>query len=195
LYEAFDPDTGELLTLSDGRCKRNDCPPCARWKARRIILALHVAQPQWMLTLGPLGVPLDVCRDAVGAYRQRLRRWVSPELQDVYFVEPYRYNSGRHLHMYAWGGTLAAEAVTRAAISSDLANSDHVHVQPITHHTNLGYGLKMVTHPLTADDFTDYLLSNGGRLMHATHGFWRGPDGQPASGGYAGALQRSHGQF
>jgi hypothetical protein len=152
---------------------------------------MHLAQPQWLVTLGPISCPLSKLSQQVSRYRQRLRRSTSSTLQDAYFVEPYAYRSGYHLHSYAWGAELTAELVAPAAISSGLADAAHVHVQRISHHANLGYGMKMISHPTDPDDRQRFLEANSGRLVHASHGFWRGPANHPAGGGYRGSLRRA----
>lgn len=188
---AADPVTGEVVQLAGTRCKRNDCGPCASWKTNAIELAMHLARPQWLVTLGPIQCDLAKLTQQVSRYRQRLRRSTSSSLQDAYFVESYRYRSGYHLHDYAWGAELTPELVAPAAVSNGLADHDHVHVQRISHHANLGYGMKMISCPTDPDDQQRYLEANNGRLVHASHGFWRGPGGQPAEGGYRGSLRRA----
>jgi hypothetical protein len=94
--------------------------------------------------------------------------------------------------MYSWGAALTEKTVLRAAVASGLADETHVHIQPIRTHANLGYGLKMILTPKSDSDRADFLDANNGRLVHATHLFWRGPEDAPAHGGYLGALDRAH---
>lgn len=152
-------------------------------------MAIQVAQPEWLLTFGPIADPSQVTK-AVIQYRRIIRRALAPTIQDAYHLEPYRYRTGFHIHMWAWGASLSQSAVAKAAIAAGLADGDHVHVQPVTHHGGMGYGLKMMLDPDGATDPADYLAANGGRLFHATNGFWRGPGDHPAQGGYPGALRR-----
>ncbi len=191
LYEVLDTRTGELLVLAGGRCKRNDCLACGPWKARLIEQALHLARPAWLTTLGPVQFePSEISR-AVAMFRRQIRRTLAPSFEDAYFVEPYHLTSELHVHMYSWGAPLDDTTVTKAALATRLSDDTHVHVQPITNHARLGYGTKMITTPEDDTERTAFLKANNGRLVHATHRFWRGPDDAPANRGYIGAVARA----
>jgi hypothetical protein len=98
---------------------------------------------------------------------------------------------GYHIHDSAWGAELTPEMVAPAAISSGLADPTHVYVQRISHHADLGHGMKMVTHSTEPEARQWFLDAKNGRLVHASHGFWRGPGSHFASGGYRGAVRRA----
>ena len=59
--------------------------------------------------------------------------------------------------------------------------------QPVAHHGNLAYGLKMATHNTASA--AAYRSANGRDLLHA-RGFWRGTHGQSLTQPVAIALGR-----
>jgi len=189
-YESLDHRTGELRPTFAPRCRRNDCPSCGPWKARIIELTLHVAQPELLVTIGPIQVEPHEISTQVSRYRQRVRRATSSPVQDAYFVESYTSRSEPHLHMYSFGAALRQDMVVSAAMATRLGDETHIDVQPITHHGNLGYGMKMITRPKSETDRSEFLRLNGGRLVHASRGFWRGPDGVVQEGGYLTSYRR-----
>lgn len=126
-------------------------------------------------------------RRRLNRFRDILRMKGQAEYQDVAHVEPNPRGGGTHLHLAHWGdeptpGQLR-EAATRAGFGT-YGGAQRLKAapgQPLT------YGMKTVLRgsslgPDLPVATREFLTLNGGRLGHATRGFWRDGPGRPLRG-------------
>jgi hypothetical protein len=159
-------------------CGANGCPVCGPWKARRLADAYHLVQPEVFFTINLVGDNWPAIRDGMTEFRRTFRRRGVSDAEFAYSVEPYTSGGQHHVHGYAWGQVHDHSLFSAAARSSGLAD---VRVERVYHHANLAYSVKAM-----ADDRLRprFLAANGGRIVHASRAFWRGPDGSPVRGGF-----------
>ncbi len=91
--------------------------------------------------------------------------------------------TGHHIHAWQWGDPLDQGLLRDAALSAGMGDFAEVHPRRAPAGAALTYGMKTVIDgsPVGTElpDATwDYLRLNGGRLLHATRGFWRDETGQ-----------------
>ncbi len=181
------PGSGYVVCLPTGEtfpapCKSNSCPVCVRWKAQRIIDALHMVRPEWIVTVDRVGNRWSESQRTMTRYRRLLREAYHAPVEDAYFVEPYRAG-GHHAHVLLTGSVPDPDVLAHAA---KRAGTTLGSLERITHHGNLGYGLKMA---FQARTLPGYLDANNGTLVHASRGFWKVPGDEPVRGGYRALLR------
>lgn len=158
-------------------CKRNTCLVCVRSKVRQITCAMHIVRPSWWLTLDRVGATWREASVTMTRFRRRRRERWGLEIEDAYFLEPYR-NGGLHAHVWATGDMPDPERLYDAALDSSTRVGA---LDAVRHHGGLGYALKDTR---TRTGLESYLTANNGTLVHATRGFWKRPGGSPVVGGY-----------
>jgi hypothetical protein len=166
-------------TLSDP-CGAQFCPFCMPRVSTRISGALGLAEPDLLLTVTLLPPDWLQIRRLLNALMASLRRR-SPKFQWAYTVEANRSGDRAHAHAWVRGPRLRRVELADIAASAGVGS---VHQVPtFSRGQALGYTLKEVglspTLPVgeaLAQQATFWHL-NGGRLVHATHGFWRDRDG------------------
>ena len=107
---------------------------------------------------------------------------------------------GSHLHVHSWGEVPSLALVREAAVCVGFGS--YVGSMEMTARLGepMAYGVKTVLQG-TADgpglpiESQDFLILNGGRLGHATRGFWRNGPGLPVQGWRAAfqCVRRLHG--
>jgi hypothetical protein len=165
-------------------CRQNGCLFCGPRKAAVETGAISLAGPGDMITFTqPPEVWAGKCR-AMRSFRQSMRRAAQvrgQELEWISMVEPYK-KGGSHLHVLV-RGLCDPVSVQKA---SSRAGLGYAEIEPPGAFRNFGYGLKIPRKLLTLGTAEEaryrldqYLDLNGGRLHHATHGFWLDREGQP----------------
>lgn len=158
-------------------------------------MALACPERSYLLTLA--GRDWQTVRMRVGRWRYRIRQ-VAPGWQDCWHVEPNPSGSGEHhVHGLAWGPYLPIETARRAAEREGLGS--WLGLRRIRGLQSAAmYGVKLAALAASAysvkgvDDLELFLEANGGRMVHASRGFWR--DGGGASLPGVGVARRVAGQ-
>lgn len=182
--QIVDLRTGELRPAS---CGSHQCPACVISNARRSAVAIGRSRPTVAVLLTDVSSDWGDVRDSMKSFRRNMNRKVAG-WQDCYHVERNPSGVGNHIHAWAWSasGSLTRDVVRDAAARADMGWAD---VQPrrAPEGASLSYGLKAVlqgdpTAALLPPATADFLSINGGRLLHATRGFWRDGRGNAISG-------------
>ncbi len=164
------------------RCKANLCPYCGPINARLVAGAIGLSRPDRALLLTQVGDDFQTVRNRMKQFVYRLRQ----EVEDVnlaWHVEPNPKGTGHHGHGWHYGRQKLPQA-RMSAIAAGLGMGEFVRVNKLRCDPAkpIGYGLKLagVGYGLKAtqaqETITTYLDANGGRMVHATRGYWR--DGQ-----------------
>lgn len=176
-----------MLSLSTGqtvpaRCDANSCPYCAPIKASLIARALALAEPQRAVRFSKVPNDWKRAQRAIKRTTELLRaegfqwRW-------AYHIEPNpRQVDERSNHLHGWqhGDYVPQRALQEICRRSGLGIP---YIERVKQQTgrggSVGYGLKGLRYGMKHDDLDTFLDLNGGRLVHASYGFWRdGSDGE-----------------
>ena len=131
-WDHVDCVTGEVLRLRGPQCRRKDCSECLAWKAQRVEQALHLVEPRLFLTLGMAGdTPVEV-QARMTVFRRRIRT-VTEDWQDSYFVEPHRYRSGYHVHLFAHR-RVNDDVLRATALRSGFPDGNHIRAKVVRSH-------------------------------------------------------------
>lgn len=159
------------------------CPVCVRIVAGRYARAIGLAAPAHQFLLTQVGDDWATIRERVKRFRRIIRRTVD-RWEDVVHVEKNPAGTGHHIHGWHWGDEPPVGALIEAAVGAGMGPFADLEPRVLEVGRPLAYGLKTVlegsplgTSPPPAT--RAYLEVNGGRLAHATPGFWRAPDGTP----------------
>lgn len=179
-YSFTNPRTHEQEAVYRGRCRKNRCMPCVRWKVDHVGRALGIVRPATLLTISHLALSTDELASAWRKLRRFLREVTGLTYGDLRVVEPHADSELVHIHAIVTPRLSGAHALT-ASIAAGLG--DDVDVRDINFIPGLArYVLKRATNP---DTRLSHLRLNGSRLFQPSRGFWT-PDGQhsPVRGGY-----------
>jgi hypothetical protein len=129
----------------------------------------------------------------LNVFRRNLRR-LGFAVQDAFHVEANPLGTGHHAHLWTWGPSLLDEAaVSEAAVRAGMGREVWVGHRERPAGAPLWYGMKTVldfAHPTQlAPEISQYLELNGGRLLHASRGFWRDAEGREIRGGVRAAAK------
>jgi hypothetical protein len=179
----------ELGAVAMARCKTNTCPYCAPIEAMLCGGAIALAKPTRAIHLTQVGDEWQTTRNRVKQFTSRMRR-EGYRLDWAYHVEPNPKGTGRHLHGYQRGDFLPQDLVSSVADSCGMGKVAWITkfeppadgAQYGTKLVGIDYGLKMNEAEESARTF---LAANGGRMVHATRGFWQDDDGNPCGLGEA----------
>lgn len=181
-----------LRSLSTGRaipgsCGTLSCPVCVRLEAFSFGRAVGLAQPERMLLLTQGSYDWQVNRRRLNRFRDVLRRRGQVEYQDVVHVEPNPRGDGTHLHLAHWGDEPDPEQLREAATRAGFGRFAGTEILRSAPGRPLTYGMKAVLRgsssgPDLPSTTREFLALNGGRLGHATRGFWRDGPGKPLAG-------------
>jgi hypothetical protein len=172
-----------------GRCRRNRCPYCGGINARQTVAAIALARPERVFTLTLAGREWQTIRGRVRRWRYEVRRRV-PRWQDCMHVEPNPSGSGEHhVHGLQWGQFPPVEVLRSAAERYGFGSWLHVSRLRDVDGAS-AYGLKLAQLSASAysmklavgGELETYLEANGGRLVHASRGFWRDGSGERLPG-------------
>lgn len=181
-----------LKSLSTGRvtpgyCGTLTCPVCVRVQAFSFGRAIGLAQPERMLLLTQGSYEWRENRRRLNRFRDILRMKGQAEYQDAVHVEPNPGGGGTHLHLAHWGDEPTTRQLREAASRAGFGRYAGAEVLRAAPGKPLTYGMKIVVggSPLGPDlpsATREFLALNGGRLGHATRGFWRDGPGRPLRG-------------
>lgn len=174
-------ETGEV---QPARCKSNRCAYCLRLNALRRAAAIAYAQPERAVLLTLVGEDFPTIRRRMNRMREYLTRAGVDVGEWCWHVEPNPAGNGHHVHAWQHGPVkipqaLLSECAARAGmggvvfinrVRSEMGSGQYGLKGVIA----AGYGLKGVE-----DQASVYLSENGGRLSHATRGFFRDAEGAP----------------
>jgi len=174
--ELIDPSTGKRAPV---RCGSLRCYACLVPVALNYASALGLARPSQKLRLTWVGRTHQEIRQRVRKFHRLLRRQ-GRQVEHAYSVEPNPRGTGNHIHGWTWGSPITLEELQDAATGAGMGAEVWIgpaHVLPTTP-PMIKYGLKSVLdYPPGVTEMwpeaREFLELNGGRLLHATRGFWR----------------------
>lgn len=190
-------DTGEWFF---DRCKRHSCEVCGPKAAFVTALAIGLVEPERFVRFSLVGEDWQTVR-------RRVRR-VAFELRHEGFswnccwhVERNPRGTGHHVHAYQWGDFVAQSKLQTVCSGNGMGYPDIRKWEQVGTRGTMygmkhavGYGMKGAS---TREGLSEYLALNGGRLVHASRGFWRegrdGPRINGIDGARAVALERVYG--
>lgn len=169
-----DPRTGRLRPRACGTVR---CPVCIVPVALRYAAAIALAEPERLVLLTGVAAEWSTIRKQINRYRQAVRK-LGAHCQDAYHVEENPAGTGNHVHMWGWGGAIDEAVVSAAANSAGLGLFSGVQQAFVPETGRLVYGMKAVLEDRDTDGAMTahaerFLELNGGRLLHATRGYWR----------------------
>ncbi len=177
------------------RCQRLRCPVCIQVEARNYAAAIALAAPDRAVLLTAVGDEWPVVQRRMNRLREYRRRGGAAG-EWVWHVEQNPSGTGHHVHAWQWGPQpLSTEDVRTASVRAGLGHVVNVESVRAAVGRDTGvllgrgamaYGMKSVLVSHSGADLTaeqeHFLRMNGNRLGHASRGFWRDEDGQPAGG-------------
>lgn len=180
-------DTGHMIPL---RCDRNRCPWCGPRRAIRVATAIEMANPAWGFTLTGLDETWAVNHPSLAKVMRSMRD--TYQVTVAWHLEENPRGMGCHLH--GWGRGARPDEGVLSEMAGRAGLGQVVAVKSARGY--YGYGMKEVTALVEEDDvrvikppLDRYLDRNGGRLVHASRGFWVDRNGRPTD--LRGALRES----
>lgn len=169
--------TGEKVPA---RCKSNGCPYCIVINARLVAGAIALARPERAVRFSLVGDDFQTTRNRVKRVTYQLRKR-GYEWQMAWHREPNPKGTGHHTHGWQTGDYVPQALLQEVCQTEGLGLP---WIERMKQETGaVGYGLKGVHYGLKMTDADaqaqTYLQANGGRLVHATRGFWRDEHGNP----------------
>lgn len=166
-------------------CLRSTCPVCIRTVALRAGRAIALAAPDTGYRLSLVGNTWPEIRTRMTQVVRRLRSG-SRTFQHVWHVEANPGGTGYHIHGWSWGQCPSPELLREAAVAAGMGRSVWLGAwtTPANEHPAIAYGMKAVlSEPLDTKELgpatRQFKELNGGRLLHASRGFYRdGADGK-----------------
>jgi len=172
--------TGEV---KPARCKRLKCPFCVVLEAQSVALAIGLARPERLVRFSLIGDTWAERRARFKRVRFNIRN-AGFSWNDCYHVERNPRGTGYHAHLWQHGDYVPQRDLQRMCLREGMGYPDIRQVQELGRSTSyglkaaLGYGMKGVE----SSTGEQYLALNGGRLVHASRGFWRDGEGRAISG-------------
>ena len=171
-------ETGELRPA---RCGAHGCPWCGPVNARQVAGALGRAEPERLITLSQVGDDWQQRRGRMKRLAYCLRKDLGARHQWAWHVEPNPKATGYHAHCYQRGDFITQRSLSRLADRCGMGRVVDIRKFERPKGTaGIHYGLKLVGIDyglkLTAAGqmMATYLEANGGRLVHASRGFFDG---------------------
>lgn len=192
-FLVFNHATGEA---HPARCKAVSCPFCGPIEAMLVGGAIALAGPQRQMELTQVGDSWQTVRTRVRKWTQRIREQ-GYDIEWCYHVEPNPKGTGHHLHGFQRGSFIPQEVISRTADGCGMGRVAYVQkfeapsagVRYGVKMAGIQYGLKMAEQEAS---MSAYLRANGGRLVHASRGFWRVKDQPVGLGEAKKAWAREH---
>lgn len=166
-------DTGEWFW---DVCGRNRCEVCGPRKAQSIAGAIGVSEPQRFVRFSLVGPDWQTARARLKRVRYDIRQ-AGVNWHDCYHVERNPKGTGYHAHLFQHGDFIDQSVLQTLCERRGMGfpfitrwepTSIRAHGYALKQAT--GYGLKGAARSAT---LSEYLANNGGRLVHASRGFWR----------------------
>lgn len=157
-------------------CMRTCCPVCVRAVAVEAARAMALARPTHGYRLSLVGSQWSDIRNNMTGFVRRVRRRVAV-FEHAWHVEANPAGTGNHVHGWCWGGTPTRQLLREAAVASGMGSDVWTgpwRLNP-TADPLIDYGMKSVTGPNLgrSNEAKEFLALNGGRVMHASRGFYR----------------------
>lgn len=161
--------TGERVPT---RCRANRCAFCLPRNATRRSLAIALADPSLFLTLTLVGDEFPQIRARWNRVRYEVARAGYP-FDAVWHVERFKRLDSHHIHAWLHGqDRIPFQLLQRTAVRYGMGQVLWIKRWE-TRAESVGYGLKGIAYGMKAADTEAYMVANGGRISHATRGYWR----------------------
>jgi hypothetical protein len=149
-----------------------------------IVGAMTLGQPERLVTLTQVGDEWQTIRNRVRQLVYRIRS-DGVAFEWAWAVERNPKGTGHHVHGVQWGSFVRQSRLSALAGSVGMGRVADVR--------RLGSAAGGSRYPLKAlagtaytmkgaQEGREHLLRNGGRLVHASRGFWRDSEGRPVPG-------------
>lgn len=179
-YLMLNRETG---AVANARCKANGCPYCGPVNALLVGGAILLGQPERVFTLTAMGRDWQTVRARFNRIMYDLRGECGAS-EVAYNVEPNPSGTGEH-HVHGWqrGAFWPQRALSRICDRRGAGRVTWIEkckqtVGAAVYGVKLagvaGYGLKLAEAEATMGA---YLGANGGRLVHASRGYWLDENG------------------
>lgn len=168
-------DSGQVVPAA---CRANLCGYCGPYNARLIGGAITLATPERFGTLTQVGNDWQTVRARMKRVAYDLRAAV-PDWSWCWHVEPNPRRTGHHVHFWQRGGYVPQRLLSAVADRRGCGGVADVRAWKMPSHAGTNYGVKMagVAYGMKMADASAsqvaYLAANGGRLVHASRGWWR----------------------
>lgn len=159
-------------------CMRTCCPICVRAVAVEAGRAMALVAPTHSYLLTLVGPDWQAIQTNMTRLVRRVRRR-NPKFQHAWHVEANPDGTGNHIHGWCWGDIPAEGLLREAAVMSGMGS--FVSIRPWRLRKSddpvIAYGMKAVTGPQfgRSSEAQEFLGLNGGKVMHASRGFYRDP--------------------
>jgi hypothetical protein len=178
-FDMLNTGTGQIAPAS---CRANSCGHCGPNNARRVGGAITLAGPQRWGMLTQVGEDWQTIRPRMKRLRYSLQK-CGIEHAWCWHVEPNPAGTGHHVHYFQRGAFVPQSLLSELADREGMGRVATVQRwRPTQAATTYGvklagvrYGLKLAEE---SDTMSGYLAANGGRLVHASRGFWRNREGE-----------------
>jgi len=177
--ERVNPLTG---VVEQDRCNTNRCRGCIVRRAYKVRLAIEAAAPTHLVTLTIAGSSWRAANKRWAALSRKLRR--SNDFDAAYVVEVGVAGDQLHLHLLWRGDVPSALVLSEAAQSVGLGRN--FDVREVHDLRGMATYLTKQVHDGRG---ALHLEVNGGRLVHATRGFWT-LNGSVVAGGWVEVAKR-----
>lgn len=163
-------------------CMKASCWVCVKQVALDAAAGIGLAQPEHAVRLSLVGEDPTQISGRVNKLREALRAggqlW-----QDAYHVHRNPAGTGMHVHLWGWGRGLHGGEV--CSIAQGLGMGLDVDLRPAFvpapnpgQPPRITYGMRAcIDRPVGVTamwpEAAEYLAVNGGKVVHATRGFWR----------------------
>lgn len=169
--------------LAPARCRANICDECIVVNARAIALALALAQPTRAIRFSLVGDDWQTARARIARVRYDMVD-AGYAVQWAWHREPNPAGTGHHVHAWQRGDYVPQRALQRICERRGLGIPYIERLkQSTSDRRGIGYGLKGIRYGLKGAESTEqratYLAVNGGRLVHASRGWWLDRAGAP----------------
>lgn len=191
----------ELQLVRPARCKANSCAYCCPLNAILVGGAIALARPQRAIRFSLVGDEWQLVRQRMFRLRNEIKaagfgcHW-------AWHCEPNPKGTGHHVHAWQRGDFIPQARLQELCerrgmgfpyierLKASIEDGDSVKYG-MKMATGLGYGMKLSEARETA---ATYLRANGGRLVHASRGFWQVEGEQVGQREAMSAWARLHGQ-
>lgn len=179
-HHSADPDRCPRFAhvVGDTRlaCMRTCCPVCVRAVAVEAARAIALARPTHSYRLSLVGSQWSDIHDNMTGFVRRVRRRVT-KFEHAWHIEANPAGTGNHVHGWFWGATPTQHLLREAAVVSGMGADVWMGSWRVASSADalIDYGMKAVTGPGLgrSDEAKEFLALNGGRVMHASRGFYR----------------------
>ena len=173
-------------TIVPAACRSNRCGWCGPRNAQAVAGAVALAAPERFGTLTLVGEDWQAIRGRMRRLRYDLGQSVG-RLQWCWHVEGNPAGTGHHVHFWQRGDFIPQAELSRMAKRRGCGGVVDIRRWRATPGRAVGYGVKMtgVFYGIkTSEDaagMSAYLDTNGGRLVHASRGWWLDRNGAPCT--------------